>query len=76
MVTDWRAYAAEIEVQIVQTKKHLAPLETREITLIERTAGGEWHDVTYEAIDRNKRALETYETILKAVRKNHLCEIS
>ena len=72
MATDWMAYAAEIEAQIAQTKKHLAPLETGEITLNEQTVDGDWRDVTQQAIDRNKHALETYEEILRAVRKNYL----
>ncbi len=68
MSTDWRAYAAEIEAQITQTKKYLAPLE--KITLNEQL-----QDVTQKAIDRNKRALQTYEKILRAVRKNNLDEL-
>jgi hypothetical protein len=36
----------------------------------ERTEGGPWRDVTAESIERNKRAIATYEAILNDVRTN------
>jgi hypothetical protein len=72
MKPDWEAYAVGVEKQLVQLRKDLAPLEAGELKMGERKDGGQWEDITQEAIDRNKAAIATYETILADVRANRI----
>jgi hypothetical protein len=72
MPVDWEEYARGVEANISQLKKDLAPLEAGEMTIGERRGDGPWRDVTVEAIARNKKAIATYEAILKDVRTNRI----
>ena len=73
MPVDWAAaYAKGVEADIDQLKKDLQPLEAGTMRVGERVGNGAWTDVTQEAIDRNKRAIATYEAILKDVRENRM----
>lgn len=72
MAVDWEAYARGIETDIAQLKKDIAPLEAGEMTLGERHGSGPWRDVTAESIARNKKAIATYEAILKDVKSNRI----
>jgi hypothetical protein len=74
MAVDWEAYAKGVEADIAQLKKDLVPLEGGSMKVGERTAGGPWRDVTAESIERNKRAIATYEAILTDVRTNRIKE--
>ncbi|MEH2476265.1 hypothetical protein V1281_002566 [Nitrobacteraceae bacterium AZCC 2161] len=72
MAVDWEAYAKGVEADIAEIKKHLAPLEAGKMKLGERQGDSPWRDVTQEAIDREKRALATYEAILVDVKTNRI----
>ena len=72
MSVDWEAYAKGIEKQIAELREYLTPLEAGEMTLGERQAGGPWRDVTQDAIDREKKIIATYESILKDIRTNRI----
>ena len=72
MAIDMSEYAKGIADQIADIKKHLAPLEAGEMKLGERIGSGPWTDVTQEAIDREKRAIATYEAILSDIKAKGL----
>jgi hypothetical protein len=72
MSVDWAAYAKGVEADLDQLKKDLKPLEDGTMRVGERVSNGAWTDVTQESIARNKRAIATYEAILKDVRENRM----
>ncbi|MCW2783328.1 MAG: hypothetical protein JWR35_3777 [Marmoricola sp.] len=69
---DWAAYAKGVEADIARIKEYLTPLESGVMKLGSQEVGGQWKDVTQEAIDREWRVLKTYEAILADVRANRI----
>lgn len=68
MAVDWVEYARGVEADIAKIKEYLTPLEAGEMKLGSREGDGPWRDVTQNAIDRERRVLQTYERILASVR--------
>ena len=68
----WDEQIRQIEVELADLRKNLAPLESGKVKLSSRTENGPWEDITQQAIDRNKRVIQTYEAILAAFRKRQV----
>jgi len=63
------AQAHKTEADLKQIREALAPLESGQMHLSERENIRAWRNVTERWITHHKRLIETYETILAALRE-------
>ena len=74
IAVDWVAYAKGVEADIARIRDYLTLLESGKLKLSSREVGGQWNDVTQEAIEREQQVLKTYETILVDVKANRIAK--
>jgi hypothetical protein len=69
MKSVWDDRIRQVEAELAQLKGYLAPLESGKVKLGSRTGNGPWEDITPQAIEQNKRVIQTYEAILADMKK-------
>jgi hypothetical protein len=62
----------QTEARLAEIRKNLAPLESGQMRIGERTGGGPWRDITADWIAQDKRTIGIYEAILAALQKREL----